>query len=70
MYVHTSIIIRIVTHITDKHEKDIFTHIKVCIHKVENSYKCMYTQIKFEKFFDNKDILYIVEKVLKNAILW
>ena len=43
MYTH--IIIHIILHIVDIHEKGIITHIEVCIHKYNYSYTCLYTQL-------------------------
>ena len=67
MYVHTNIIVRIITQIVDIHEKGIITHINVCIHKYKYSYNCLNTQISLENLFDNHDIFFIVKRVLKNA---
>ena len=41
---HTHIIVHIVLHIVDIHEKGIITHIEVCMQKYKYSYTCMYTQ--------------------------
>ena len=41
---HTHIIVHIVPHIVDIHEKGIITHIEVCMQKYKYSYTCMYTQ--------------------------
>ena len=44
MIINTHIIVHLVNHIVDIHEKDIITHIKVCMQKYKYSYTCMYTQ--------------------------
>ena len=41
---HTHIIVHIVLHIVDIHEKGIITLIEVCMQKHKYSYTCMYTQ--------------------------
>ena len=43
--INTHIIVCIITHKVDIHEKGIFTHINVCIHKHKNSNTCMYKEI-------------------------
>ena len=43
--INTHIIVYILNHMVDIHEKGIITHIKVCIHKYKYSYICMYTKM-------------------------
>ena len=44
---YTLIIVYIILHIVDMHEKGINTHLKVCIHKYKYSYNCMYTYMSY-----------------------
>ena len=45
MIINTHIIVYILNHTVDLHERGINTHIKIRIHKYKYSYTCKYKQI-------------------------